>query len=164
MGVTSPSGFVLKNMSREDLPGVLSVEAASFALAWTPAMFLQELESAHVWARVALEGTEGRVVAFMICRLYGDLWHVMDLAVEPALRGRGLGGLLLDDFLAAALPGGADLTLEVRPSNAAALALYQKRGFQIMGIRPRYYSDSGGDALVMTRLGSKAPPCDGGVA
>jgi ribosomal-protein-alanine N-acetyltransferase len=163
MGVTSSGGLVLKNMGREDLPGVLGVEAASFALPWTPAMFSQELDSSHGWARVAQEGTGGRVVAFIVCRLYGDLWHIMDLAVEPHLRGKGLGGLLLDDFLAAALPGGADLTLEVRPSNAAAMALYRRRGFQVMGIRPRYYSDSGEDALVMTRLGSQEPPCDGGV-
>lgn len=161
--MTASGGFVLKDMDREDLPGVLNVEAACFALPWTPAMFLQELESAHVWARVVLEGT-GRVVAFIVCRLYGDLWHLMDVAVELHLRGRGLGGLLLDDFLAAALPRGADLTLEVRPSNAAALALYKKRGFQVIGIRPRYYSDSGEDALVMTRLGRETPPSDGGGA
>ena len=161
MGLTSSVGVVLRDMGREDLPGVLDVEAASFALPWTSAMFLQELESAHVWARVALGETEGRVVAFMVCRLYGDLWHLMDVAVEPHLRGRGLGGLLLDDFLAVALPGSADLTLEVRPSNAAALALYRRRGFQVMGIRPRYYSDIGEDALVMTRLGGGVPSSEG---
>jgi ribosomal-protein-alanine N-acetyltransferase len=161
MGVTRSDGFMLKDMGLEDLPGVLGVEAASFALPWTAAMFLQELESAQVWARVALGGTEGRVAGFIVCRLYGDLWHVMDVAVEPHLRGRGLGGLLLDDFLAAALPSGADLTLEVRPSNAAALALYRRRGFQVVGIRPHYYSDSGEDALVMTRPGLEAPASDG---
>jgi [ribosomal protein S18]-alanine N-acetyltransferase len=161
VGVTSSGGFALKDMGREDLPGVRRVEAASFAVPWTLAMFLQELDGADVWARVALESTEGRVVGFIVCRLYGDLWHVMDLAVEPHLRGGGLGGLILDDFLAVALPGGVDLTLEVRPSNAAALALYRRRGFQVMGIRPRYYSDSGEDALVMTRIGLEQPPLDG---
>jgi [ribosomal protein S18]-alanine N-acetyltransferase len=149
---------LLREMRPADLPGVLLVEAASFVSPWTAAMFADELAGAGSWAQVAGDA-DGRVVGFLVCRLYGDLWHVMDLAVEPGRRGCGVGARLLDAFLeAATVASEADFTLEVRPSNAAALALYQSRGFQMVGLRHHYYADTGEDAVIMIR------PADGPLA
>jgi [ribosomal protein S18]-alanine N-acetyltransferase len=112
-------------------------------------MFADELACAGTCAEVAVNG-EDRVVGFLVCRLYGDWWHVMDLAVEPPLRGRGVAAGLLDWFLRLVAGQGTDVTLEVRPANVAAIALYQSRGFALAGVRRRYYVDTGEDAVIMT--------------
>jgi [ribosomal protein S18]-alanine N-acetyltransferase len=93
-----------------------------------------------------------------LCRLvgYAGLWlmvdeaHVTTIAVHPKYRGEGLGELLLLQMIDTALEIGARwLTLEVRKSNEIAQALYRKYTFKEMGVRRRYYSDDGEDALVM---------------
>lgn len=88
---------------------------------------------------------------------YGGFWlmageaHISTIAVRPDWRRRGIGELLLVAMLERAVELGADLaTLEVRISNVAAQGLYQKYGFAKVGLRPRYYSDRGEDALIMT--------------
>jgi ribosomal-protein-alanine N-acetyltransferase len=88
---------------------------------------------------------------------YGGFWllageaHISTIAVRPEWRRRGIGELLLVAMLERAVELGGDLaTLEVRVSNVAAQSLYQKYGFAKVGLRPRYYSDRGEDALVMT--------------
>ena len=88
---------------------------------------------------------------------YGGFWlmageaHISTIAVRPDWRRRGIGELLLVAMLERAVELGADLaTLEVRISNVAAQSLYQKYGFAKVGLRPRYYSDRGEDALIMT--------------
>jgi ribosomal-protein-alanine N-acetyltransferase len=88
---------------------------------------------------------------------YGGFWlmageaHISTIAVRPKWRQRGIGELLLVAMLELAVELGGDLaTLEVRVSNVVAQSLYQKYGFAKVGLRPRYYSDRGEDALIMT--------------
>jgi ribosomal-protein-alanine N-acetyltransferase len=77
--------------------------------------------------------------------------HVTTIAVDPAYRGEGIGELLIVDLLDhASLLGAMTVTLECRVSNAVAQALYRKYTFQNAGLRKRYYSDDGEDALIMT--------------
>ncbi len=87
---------------------------------------------------------------------YAGLWlmsdeaHITTIAVHPKYRGEGIGELLLVQIIDSARDIGARwLTLEVRKSNQIAQALYQKYTFREMGLRRRYYSDDGEDALVM---------------
>jgi ribosomal-protein-alanine N-acetyltransferase len=88
-----------------------------------------------------------------------DEAHVTTFAVEPAWRRRKVGERLLVALLDIALARGArEATLEVRLSNVAARRLYEKYGFRPVGIRPRYYSDNGEDALIMTTDPLAAPP------
>ena len=142
--------LVVRNMSISDLGGVVAVEKACYETWWTSEMFQEELSEERSWRRVALP--PGRTIAgFMIGRCYPDLWHVMNLAVAPALRGRGIGGRLLEEFLEAADGESVGVLLEVRPSNQEAISLYGRRGFGLMGVRRGYYTDSHEDALVMTR-------------
>jgi ribosomal-protein-alanine N-acetyltransferase len=92
-----------------------------------------------------------RVVAYAGVWLMVDEAHVTTFAVLPAYRRRGIGGLLLSGLMAlSADMGAAVVTLEVRLSNVAARQLYQRFGFRPVGVRPRYYSDNGEDALIMT--------------
>jgi N6-L-threonylcarbamoyladenine synthase len=80
----------------------------------------------------------------------GDESHVMNLAVRADSRGTGLGAALLADLMADAAARGVErMTLEVRPSNAPAIALYEGAGFHPAGERPGYYSDTGESALIM---------------
>jgi [ribosomal protein S18]-alanine N-acetyltransferase len=88
---------------------------------------------------------------------YGGLWlsvdegHITTIAVGPEYRGRGIGELLLNGLIDQAISLNADLlTLEVRVSNVVAQQLYLKYGFRPFGSRPRYYTDNGEDALIMS--------------
>lgn len=148
--VTPPGGFQVREMRVRDVSQVHAIETSSFSLPWTKGMFLNELEHEMGWTRVVLD-REGRVAAFLVCRFLGDAWHVMDLAVRAGVRRCGLGRFLLDEFFQATDGGGFDFFLEVRPSNAAAIGLYQSLGFEVAGRRPRYYHDTNEDAFVMIR-------------
>jgi ribosomal-protein-alanine N-acetyltransferase len=79
-----------------------------------------------------------------------DEAHVTTIASHPEMRGKGVGELLLVSLIHRAMEIGARwMTLEVRASNAVAQNLYRKYTFKEMGVRRRYYSDNGEDALVM---------------
>jgi ribosomal-protein-alanine N-acetyltransferase len=80
-----------------------------------------------------------------------DEGHIITFAVHPAWRRQHIGGRLLLAFLDLATDRGAhEATLEVRLSNLPARRLYERFGFRPVGLRPRYYSDNGEDALIMT--------------
>ena len=88
---------------------------------------------------------------------YGGIWlmvdeaHVTTFAVLPSWRRKGIGARLMLALMELSIEVGANvLTLEVRLSNIAARTLYQRFGFRPVGVRPRYYSDNGEDALIMT--------------
>jgi ribosomal-protein-alanine N-acetyltransferase len=102
-------------------------------------------------ARYLVVRAGARVIAYAGLWLMVDEAHVTTFAVLPAYRRRGIGGLLLTELMALAADlGAAVCTLEVRLSNAAARKLYEEFGFRPVGVRPRYYSDNGEDALIMT--------------
>jgi ribosomal-protein-alanine N-acetyltransferase len=87
-----------------------------------------------------------------VALLYGEEGEIADLAVAPAARRLGVGGLLLDRVVAEAMESGVRaLYLEVRESNSAARALYHSRGFDTVGRRRRYYQRPAEDALVLRR-------------
>lgn len=141
------STFDLREMTEADLPAVLEVETACFAEPWTPGMLQAELRHPLSWHRVALcENDE--LVGFIVARYYGDVWHVMDLAVASQCRRGGLGGRLLDELLGHT-PRDVPVVLEVREGNVGAIALYRNRGFRDSGRRPHYYANTGEAALLM---------------
>jgi ribosomal-protein-alanine N-acetyltransferase len=137
-------------MQLDDIPAVHAIESASFPTPWPPYAFRGELETNRM-ARYLVVRAGDRVVAYAGIWLMVDEAHVTTFAVLPAYRRRGIGGRLLSEVieLSAAL-GATVVTLEVRLSNAAARQLYQRFGFRPVGVRPRYYSDNGEDALIMT--------------
>jgi len=133
-----------------DLDRVEAIEKECYTLPWSRAMFAGELikSSSVCLGAFRLE----RVIGYLIVSLYVDDWHIMNLAVDPAWRRRGVAGLLLEDFLSRSA-GGRErgYTLEVRTSNEAAIRLYEKFGFVGRGIRRGYYVDDREDALIMWR-------------
>ncbi len=143
-------------MALPDLDDVMAVERAAFRHPWSSELFRRELM--HDWSTVLLclsrpaGRTEGapRVLGFIIFWLVHDEVHVLNVATHPAVRRQGIGRLLMSQAIERGRRTGASLvTLEVRRSNAGALALYRELGFRPIGIRPNYYVDEGEDAVVM---------------
>jgi ribosomal-protein-alanine N-acetyltransferase len=140
------------------IPAMVEIDDALFGTdAWSLASFWSELAGIpdRRWYRVLLEGDE--VVGYAglsVVADSADSADVQTVAVRADRQGRGLGGVLLDALLAEAdRRGCADVLLEVRADNPAAIGLYAARGFDTIAERRRYYSD-GTDALILRRPGS----------
>ncbi len=146
----------IRPMTRADLPAVLELERGGFSHPWTEAMFVAELDNPQ--ARVDLLHLDGWLAAYLCSWfLCGEL-HVLNVATAPAFRRRGLARRLLAEAMDRCRPLGLErVLLEVRVSNAAAIALYESHGFRRDGVRKRYYPD-GEDALLMTLIIPEVPP------
>ncbi len=139
----------IRRLSYSDLPNVLSVERRAFPTPWSLSMFVLELSKPGGVPLAAVRGNE--LVGYLVCSRYETVWHLMNIAVDPSERRQGVATLLLEQLFARIDDESARYTLEVRPSNAAAIALYQRFGFGSAGLRRRYYHDNGEDALIMWR-------------
>jgi ribosomal-protein-alanine N-acetyltransferase len=141
----------VRRLTYSDLPQVIAIERRAFPTPWSLAMFVLELSKpSGVCLAVIAPGDDERIVAYLICSRYADVWHLMNIAVDPAHRRRGYARAMLEEMLERAGPDQA-YTLEVRTSNAPAIALYERFGFRSSGTRPRYYHDTGEDAMIMWR-------------
>lgn len=135
-----------------DIDAVLAVEQASFTNPWTREMYLKELENTGVSYCYLAKEPGGVVVGFCSFWRVLDELHVNNLAVSLAHRRRGVGSALLSHILNEGVALGAGrATLEVRRSNIEALALYERFGFSIAGVRKGYYTNPPEDALVLWR-------------
>jgi ribosomal-protein-alanine N-acetyltransferase len=140
----------IRPMTTADLAAVQHIERASFTTPWPPQAYRQELEANRL-AHYLVAELADEIVAYGGVWLMVDEAHVTTFAVHPAYRRRRIGERLLLALLDIAVDRRArEATLEVRLSNLAARRLYEKYGFRPVGIRPRYYSDNGEDALIMT--------------
>lgn len=139
----------IRRLSYSDLPQVAGVERRAFPTPWSLAMFVLELSKPSGISLAALRGR--RLVGYLICSRYERVWHVMNIAVDPGERRRGVASALLERLFERASDPEAQFTLEVRPSNVAAITLYERFAFRSAGMRHRYYQDNGEDALIMWR-------------
>ena len=138
----------IRRLTYSDLPQVIAIERRSFPTPWSLAMFVLELSKPSGVCLAAVDG--GAISGYLICSKYDRVYHLMNIAVDPSVRRHGLGQRLLESLIERA---GADesYTLEVRTSNAPAISLYERFGFRSAGTRPRYYQDTGEDAMIMWR-------------
>jgi [ribosomal protein S18]-alanine N-acetyltransferase len=142
----------IRRLTYADLPQVVAIERRAFTSPWSLAMFVLELSKP---SGVCLAATsEEELVGYLVCSRYDTVWHVMNIAVDPDRRRRGIGTALIAALLEQVGPD-AQVTLEVRSSNGGAQRLYERFGFRSAGVRPRYYADNGEDAVIMWRT---APP------
>ena len=137
----------LRRLSYSDLPSVISIERRSFPTPWSLAMFVLELSKPSGICLAAEDG-RGELLGYLVCARYDEVWHLMNVAVHPDQRRRGIARDLIERLFVEA-GGGARFTLEVRVSNAAAIEMYERFGFRHAGRRRRYYHDNGEDALIM---------------
>ena len=141
----SGTGPVLRRMEAADLPAAMEIDALCLPKPWSAAIWRGELESPHALYLVVEE--EGGISAQIGVRhVLGEL-HITTVAVRPEHRRRGHARALIGAALAA-YPQARCVHLEVRPTNAGAVRLYESLGFRATGRRPRYYGDE--DALLMT--------------
>ena len=136
-------------MCEADVPTVYEIDREVFTTPWPRSTYYSEI-AARGRARYLVLRQVGQIVA------YGGLWklydeaHVTTIGVAARFQQRGFGRIMFAALVQAAYEMGAKwITLEVRVSNDTAIRLYESFGFQVIGRRPRYYTDVGEDALVM---------------
>jgi ribosomal-protein-alanine N-acetyltransferase len=137
-------------MLASDLDAVQQIAALCFPVPWTRSEFEKELKRSYAVLRVLRPSLQEPVCAFANYWHVADELQVMNIATLPGVRRRGHASELLQDLIQTGRERRVRwVTLEVRRSNEAARALYQKFGFVEQGIRQRYYTDNGEDAVVM---------------
>lgn len=141
--------YKLTPMDRSHLTQVLEIEKQAFSRPWSEQTFTEALYSDTV-SLLAAEGEDGTVLG------YGEISVVLDegclekIAVAPAFRRQGIAAEILNAYLRFGEAHLSFLTLEVRASNSAAIALYEKLGFREVGRRKNYYRELHEDAILMT--------------
>lgn len=140
--------MIIERATREDLDAILEIEHHSFPRPWPRASFEAELTREHAHLVVARDRA---VVGFATFWVVAGEVHIHSIATHPDRRRGGIGARLVGHMLDTGRAAGCTLaTLEVRRSNAPAIALYERAGFATVTIRAGYYQDNQEDAIVMT--------------
>ena len=143
----------LRRLSLSELGDIERIEQSAYATPWSRSMFAGELAKPSSVSLGAFDLEAGdRLVGYLIISRYVDAWHVMNVAVAPEYRRRGIASQMLGQLFK--LTEGDErrgYTLEVRVSNEEAIHLYEKLGFEARGLRRGYYTDNREDALIMWR-------------
>jgi [ribosomal protein S18]-alanine N-acetyltransferase len=140
----------VRPLQLRDLSAIEEIERSSYPTPWSRSMFAGELAKPSSICLGAFEGE--RLVGYLIVSRYVDAWHVMNVAVAVDHRRRGVASELLGALFERTRDDGRrGYTLEVRVSNAGAITLYERLGFERRGTRRGYYTDNREDALIMWR-------------
>ena len=140
----------LRALALRDLPAIERIERRSYPTPWSRSMFASELSKPSSVCLGAFDPDSDALLGYLIISRYVDAWHVMNVAVSPDHRGRGIATALLERlFELTADDVQRGYTLEVRVSNETAIRLYERLGFQARGVRRGYYTDNREDALIM---------------
>ncbi len=139
----------IRPMSEADLDAVLIIEQASFPSPWKREHFQHEISAPHSFPFIA--EFDGIIVGYVCLMSLFEEAQILDIAVAPGQRGRGVARLLMDYAMVVAREKEAEvLALEVRASNVAAITLYERCGFVRTGIRCKYY-EGVDDAVLMEK-------------
>ena len=145
-GANGAGESVLRRMETRDLASVMETDMLCLPYPWSEAGWREELRSPFGLLLVLEQG--GAMIGHIAVKRVVDELHVITLAVRPGYRRRGYARMLVEGAISGS-PNACVAHLEVRPSNAAARALYGSLGFVETGRRKRYYGDE--DALLMSR-------------
>jgi [ribosomal protein S18]-alanine N-acetyltransferase len=144
------SDLRIRPLGLEHLDAIEVIERRSYPTPWSRSMFGGELAKPASICLGAFD--DEQLVGYMIISRYVDAWHVMNVAVDPDHRRRGIATMLLDRLFEMTDDGTRrGYTLEVRVSNEGAIKLYEAAGFRARGVRRGYYTDNREDALIMWR-------------
>lgn len=147
----SPLGCRVRDMGPGDLDRVMAIEEVSFPTPWSRTMFAEDLDRAFSTSVVA-EGPGGDILGYAVCWNVAGESHLLNIAVRPDRRGEGVGRALVGECIRrGARSGSTRIHLEVRVGNEEAQRLYFRCGFEVRGIRKRYYTDTGEDAVLLSR-------------
>jgi len=143
--------MILRDMAEADLDAVLRIEREVHAHPWTAGNFSDALRSKYV---CKVYENEDRMLGYAVLMLAVDEAELLDIAIAAGQQRHGWGRKLLEEMMALARRQNMQrMVLEVRASNAAAIALYRKAGFSDIGLRRDYYPAVNGreDAILMGR-------------
>ena len=145
--------FYLRQMKEKDLPYVLEVENLSFPNPWHEMTFIGEIHNEPLSsAFVIVHRLQKKVIGYIIFWHIKEQVQISNIAIHPDFRRMGIAEAVLKQVLSQIQMEGSKLvTLEVRPSNLAARSLYNKLGFDVLGLRENYYHDPSEPALVMCK-------------
>ena len=140
----------IRALTLADLDDIESIEQRAYDTPWSRSMFAGELAKPASLCLGAFEGEE--LAGYLVVSRYVDAWHIMNIAVSPDFRRRGIATALLERlFELTDDRSRRGYTLEVRVTNSGAIRLYERLGFAARGIRRGYYTDNREDALIMWR-------------
>jgi len=141
-------GIETRALGLSDLNAIDAIEQRAYRTPWSRSMFASELAKASSVCIGAFD--DEQLIGYVINSRYVDAWHIMNVAVDPDFRHRGVATRLLERvFELTKDDQRRGYTLEVRVSNDRAISLYEKLGFVRQGIRRGYYTDNREDALIM---------------
>lgn len=140
----------IRDMIWEDVKEIIDIELKSFSTPWSSASFYSEISNRYSINKVVT--VDGRICGYICVRCFEDECHLLNLAVHPDFRRRGIATLLLKTVLSLLKEKGCRfIFLEVRTSNTIAQKMYEKLGFSHIGIRKRYYINPSEDAIIMAK-------------
>lgn len=142
-------------MTVEDVPTVAAIDKASFSLPWPDRSFTYEVTSNEnsipLVAVVKLANGSAEIAGFIVVWIIIDEAHIGTIAIAEPFRCSGLGEAIIREGLRQSIQRGAlQAYLEVRQSNIAAIKMYEKLGFEVDGVRQKYYQDNHEDAILMS--------------
>lgn len=143
-------GLIIRRMSYEDIQQVHEIERLSFTAPWSIDSFIYELNNRMTILLVA--EFNGQIIGYICLRTIIDVTEILNIAVHPKFRRRGVGAGLLKralDELMSEHQDSKTVRLEVRESNTPAIALYKRFGFEVIGRRRDYYHSPREDAILM---------------
>lgn len=142
--------MIVDTLKKQYTDGIDAINRASFSHPWSKALIEQDINNPNCFYAVGIE--DGEVVGYAGMTVIAGEANITNVATHPDRRREGIGNKLLSRLIDICKENNFLLiTLEVRRSNIAAVALYESLGFETEGERKKYYSDNGEDALIMTR-------------
>lgn len=144
--------MIVREMTWDDLDQVMIIENENFSVPWTEAGFFTYLMRSDALFLVAEEEDEEEIAGYCGIIMAADEGDITNVSVKEELQGQGIGTMMVKELETRVKALGIQkIFLEVRKSNAPAIALYEKQGFKHMGVRKNYYSDPVEDAITMCR-------------
>ena len=138
-------------LAKRHVPQIAALERGTFSLPWDEAAIRAELENPLALWLVA-ENAGGSVLGYVGSQTCFEDADILNVAVVPAARRRGIAAALMTELEARLAPKGVErITLEVRASNVPAIRLYEKLGYTQVGLRKNYYEKPREDALILQK-------------
>ena len=143
--------IIFEQMQQKDLEQVMKIEKEAFPDPWSESFFKQELRKRKTYAHLYITRLNNQVIGYIVFNVFRCEGHILNIAVASEYRRCGVAKYLLASALEIVQKNaGEEVFLEVSVNNTAAQGLYRQFGFEVYGIRKRYYSN-GEDAYVLRK-------------
>ena len=141
----------LRKMHKDDLPNILNIEAKNYQYPWRENVF-KDCFIATSYSNWVCEDEAENIIGYAVLSIGAGEAHVINISIAPEVQGQGLGYKMMTHLIKIATKKAETMFLEVRPSNQGAIHLYNKLGFNEVGLRKGYYPAENGqreDAVIL---------------